>query len=526
MSLSSNEMEAEPVESTYRAKSGIWAGLHLGMAMMSTGLIIVFVTFTITNAELADQLYTQVKSWIENYLGWFFMLIMSSSFLAAIWLLFSPLGVITLGDSSKEPEFSRFAWFSMLFSAAIGIGLLFWSVAEPILHFQGNPFLEPYGIAPETNQAAQVGMRITLLHWGLHGWAVFALVGLCLAYFSYNKGLPLTMRSALYPLIGNRMYGPWGHAVDLLAVFGTVFGVATTLGLAVSQMNAGLNYLFGIEISTFNQVMIIGVVTLIATVSTVSGVERGMRIISTLNIRLSILMLLFFLFAGPTAYLMGLYVTSVGDYLIHVVPLGFWVDPDINSDWQGDWTIFYWGWWLSWAPFVGMFIARISRGRTIREFLIGVMIVPTILAFFWLCVFGGSALYMEIFGDGGVKEAVNQDLTMALYRTIELVGVDWATWAIAALATFLMVTWFVTSADSGTLVICTILSMGDKNPPRKFRVFWGAGLGLVAAALLLAGGLTALKNMSIIISLPFAMVLLIMMVSLGLELSRERTLGR
>ncbi len=335
-----------------------------------------------------------------------------------------------------------------------------------------------------------------------------------MAYFAFRKGLPLTIRSALYPILGDKIYGPTGHAVDLLGVFATIFGVATSLGLGVSQMNAGLNYLFGMEISVINQVILIAVISVAATFSAVSGVAKGIRILSELNIKLTAILFLFFLFAGPTVFLLGFYVTSVGDYLWNMIPMGFWTDPNPESQWQGWWTVFYWGWYISWAPFVGMFIARISRGRTVREFLLGVILVPCLVSFLWLSLFGGTALHMELYGDGGIVAAVNDNLTTALYVTLEALNIEWATWAMAALATLMILTWFVTSADSGTLVICTLLSMGSENPPHKFRVIWGLGVGAVAAVLLLAGGLKALQAASIAAALPFSIVMIMMIIGL------------
>ncbi|WP_206020014.1 BCCT family transporter [Pseudomaricurvus alkylphenolicus] len=498
-----------------------WPGSHPSMPIMASVLVTFFVLFTIVNGGLANELYLGIKVWIESKLGWFYILFVNIALLFCLWPLMGRVGNIRLGGKDAKPDFSRFTWFSMLFSASIGIGLMFWSIAEPIYHFQDNPFMELEGVTSNTMGAAQLGLRLTFFHWGVHGWAIFALTGLSLAYFSYNKGLPLAIRSTLYPLLGERIYGPFGNSVDLLAVFGTVFGVATSFGLGVSQMNTGFSYLFDIEISVFNQVLIIASVTTIATLSTASGVEKGMRFISEWNIKLSAVLLVFFLITGPTLFLLDLYKSSVGDYLAHVIQLGFWIDPRESPNWQGAWTIFYWGWWISWSPFVGIFIARISRGRTIREFLVGVIIVPCFLTFFWICVFGGTGIHMEIFGEGGIEDVINTDLTMALYRTIELLNVDQLTWIVSALATFLILTWFVTSADSGTLVVCTLLSMGDRHPTQRSRVFWGISIGLVAAALLLAGGLEALKSVSTIVALPFSMVLLLMAVSLAKSLKKD-----
>ena len=384
--------------------------------------------------------------------------------------------------------------------------------------YPNNPFADRALVTEMNEERAALAMRVTYFHWGFHGWAVYVMVGLCLAYFGFRKKLPLTLRSALYPVIGDRIYGPIGHAVDLLAVFGTVFGVATSLGLGVSQMATGLNFLFGVDPGTTTQVILIVIISVVATFSAVSGVGNGIRIISEWNIWLSVVLLAFFLFGGPFQWLMGFFVTAVGDYLWNVIPMGFQTfNEEGAAAWQEGWTIFYWGWWISWAPFVGMFIARISRGRTIREFMLGVMFVPTTIAFFCLCVFGGNAMYLELTADGGVGTAGiaqlirDWNLPAALYGTIErMTDMHWLNWAMAALATFLLATWFITSSDSGTLVITTMLSMGDDDPPQRFRIFWGLGEGFVAAALLLAGGLKALQTAAIAAALPVSVIMLLM----------------
>ncbi len=496
------------------AQSGLFSGINLSMGILSKAMVLVFLVFTIINVDFAGGVYQHVKNWIQTTLNWYYVSLICVFFFLCLWLVLGKLGNLRLGADDEKPEFSFFSWFAMLFGAGMGIAMLFWSIAEPIYHFQGNPFIAMAGIEPKSAEAAQVAMRISFFHWGFHGWAIYAVAGLAMAWFAFRKGLPLTIRSALYPLLGDRIYGPTGHAVDLLGVFATVFGVATSLGLGVSQMNAGLNYLFGIEISTSWQVGLILGISAAATFSAVSGVAKGIRILSELNIKLTTVLFLFFLFAGPTVYLLGFYVTSVGDYLWNMIPMGFWTDPNPESQWQGWWTVFYWGWYISWAPFVGMFIARISRGRSVREFLLGVILVPCLVSFLWLVLFGGTALHMELYGNGGIVDAVNSNLTTALYVTLEALNVEWATWAMAALATLMILTWFVTSADSGTLVICTLLSMGDSNPPRKFRVIWGLSVGAVAAVLLMAGGLKALQAASIAAALPFSVVMVLMIVGL------------
>ena len=511
-----------------RAQNGFWTGIHQGMGLASKGMIAAFVVFTALNVDLAGGLYSSVRGWIESTLNWYYITALTVTLFACFYLMFSRYGRIRLGGDDSRPEFRNFSWFAMLFSAGVGIGILFFGVAEPVFYFDNsagfgypnNPFADLAGATAMNEQRGVDAMRVTFFHWGFHAWGVYVIVGLSLAYFGYRRNLPLTFRSALYPIIGNKIYGPIGHAVDLLAIFGTVFGVATSLGLGVQQMSTGLNHLFGIDAGLTTQMILILVISIIATLSAVSGVGNGIRIISEWNIYLSIVLLAYFMFGGPFQWLMGFFVTSFGDYLWNAIPMGFQIfNSEGASAWQGGWTIFYWGWWISWAPFVGMFIARISRGRTIREFMVGVMFVPTTISFFWLCMFGGNAIYLELQamaqgGTAGIAETVMawNPVDKALYVTIDQISnIEWLRWSMAALATFLLASWFITSSDSGTLVITTMLSMGDDNPPRKFRIIWGMGEGLVAAVLLAAGGLKALQTASIAAALPVSVILLLML---------------
>jgi choline/glycine/proline betaine transport protein len=500
--------------------NGVLAGVNPVMAIGSAMLVSLFVLFTVTDPEYAGSIYTATKGFIGSNFAWYYIGLASFFLFLSIYTAFSRYGSIRLGSDDEKPEYNFFSWFSMLFGAGIGIGILFWSIAEPIYHFQSNPFIAQ-GQAL-TAEAAQVAMRISIFHWGLHGWGIFAMAGLSLAYFSYRKGMPLSVRSGLYPIFGDRIYGPIGHATDLLAVFGTVFGIATSLGLGAQQMNAGFNYLFGAEVSTINQMMIIAVVSIFATLSALSGVNKGIKILSEYNMYLTAVILIFFLVLGPTAYLLGAFVTNVGDYLVNAVSLGLWVDPDPKGQWQNWWTIFYWGWWIAWTPFVGMFIARISKGRTIKEFVLGVLLAPTILATFWITIFGNTAIFIELFGAGGVTEAVNKDITTALFATLELMELGpMLTLIGATICVVMLVTYFVTSADSATLVICTLVSVGSEHPPARFRVFWGLSIGAVAGVLLLAGGLKALQTASIIAALPYSVVLILTTWALFKSLRQE-----
>ena len=400
-------------------------------------------------------------------------------------------------------------WFAMLFSAGMGIGLLFFSVAEPIMHY-GAP---PTGKG-QTLEAARQAMGLPFFHWGLHPWAVYSVVGLSLAYFGYRKKLPLSIRSSFYPLLGERIYGPIGHAIDILAIVSTIFGVATSLGLGAMQVNAGLNHVFGLTQSTMVQVIIIALITAAATVSVVSGLHAGVRRLSELNMGLAAFLLAFLFIAGPTLFLLGAFVENIGTYLRYLPVNSFWTgafDDPGPKKWLGSWTIYYWAWWNAWAPFVGMFIARISKGRTIREFLLGVLLGPSLAGFVWLTVFGNTALYQEVYGAGGIADVVANNLPTAVFVVLERYPLGSLTGLVGTLC---VVLFFVTSSDSASLVVDTIASGGIEDPPVGQRVFWAVLEGLVAGVLLLAGGLTALQTAAITTALPFCIVIIFMCVAL------------
>ncbi len=502
------------------ASSGIHKGLNPIVTQWSQFIVFALVIFGAVWTDVAGGLFDAVKAFMVTTMKWYYLALVAGFLFFVVWLMFSRYGNIRLGKDDDRPEFGYFSWFAMLFSAGMGIGLVFWSIAEPMYHFQSNPFMAD--AMAETPRAAGIAMRLTFFHWGLHPWAIYVVVALSLAYFSYRKGLPLTIRSTLYPLIGERIYGPLGHAADILAVFGTIFGVATSLGLGVQQMATGLYVLTGWEAfvdiapdgsqspNVAAMLALIAVISAAATLSVVSGLGRGVKILSELNLWLSIAIMAFLFLFGPTVYLLNTLLQSTGDYIANVIPLSLWSDAQQDTDWQGNWTAFYWGWWIAWAPFVGMFIARISRGRTIREFTLGVLLVPTFLAFIWLVLFGGTALHIELFENGGITEAVSADITSALYVTLAKLDPGLMGKIAGAVATLLIATYFITSSDSGTLVVNTILSMGDPEPPVVHRVIWGLKEGLVAAVLLLAGGLSALQTAAITAALPFSVIMLFM----------------
>lgn len=402
----------------------------------------------------------------------------------------------------------------MLFSAGMGIGLLFFGVAEPVMHFASPPTGEG-----ETVEAAREAMSITFFHWGLHAWAIYAVIGLSLAYFGFRHNLPLTIRSALYPLIGERIYGPIGHMVDIFAVIGTMFGIATSLGFGVLQINAGLSYLFDLPDSIYLQIGLIGGITLMATASVVAGLDAGIKRLSELNLLLALLLLVFVMIAGPTLFLLQALVQNTGAYLSQLVDLTFNLYAYEPNSWIGGWTLFYWGWWISWSPFVGMFIARVSRGRTIREFVLGVLFVPVGFSFMWMTFFGGTAISMELGSLSGViTSAIAENVPLAIFTMFEHMPLSMLA---SGIVTVLVVTFFVTSSDSGSLVIDTITSGGHPMPPVWQRIFWALMEGVVAATLLLAGGLAGLQAAVIAGALPFAMVMLIICLGLFKGLKTE-----
>ena len=503
--------------------SGVFKDVNPTMAVLSQALILVFVAAGVIAPQSVGAFFSVIQKWINSNLSWYYILSIAIFISFVFFMIFSRYGSIRLGKDTDRPEFSNFSWFAMLFGAGMGIGLLFWSVSEPMYHVQDSPFLKE-GEA-NSMKGAVSAMQVTFLHWGLHGWAVYVIVGMSLAYYAYRKDLPLTIRASLYPILGDRIYGGWGHVADLLAVFGTVFGVATTLGLGAGQLQAGLHYMFGVPMDPRVKYLLIVVISAIATTSAVSGVGRGIKILSEVNMWLSIFIIIAFVIFGPTVFLLGFYLTNVGEYIVNVIPMGLWVDPDTARGWQGSWTVFYWGWWIAWAPFVGMFIARVSRGRTIREFAVGVLIVPTLITTFWMAIFGGTALYQEFMQNGGIIAAVNEDISKPLFLVIENFHLGALGWFLSLVTLILIVTYFVTSADSATLVVTTLVSMGTEEPPIAYRIFWGFGEGAVAAVLLASGGLSALQTASLAAGLPFSFIMFVMMWGLMRSLSQEPSIS-
>ncbi len=457
---------------------------------------------TLIMGETAAGIFGSIQSWISNFTGWFFVLVMNVVLVFCFSMIFTKFGSLRIGGPEARPEFSTFGWFAMLFSAGMGIGILFYGVAEPMFHFVGNPFTEP-GSA----ESAQKAMDLTFLHWGFHPWGIYALVGLGLAFFGFSEGLPLSIRNVFYPLLGDKIYGGLGNLIDILATVSCLYGVATSLGLGVQQVNAGLSHLFGLPQNAFIQVLLIAGITAIATWSVVRGLDSGIKLLSEVNMGFAAALMLFVFLLGPTLFILNGLFENVGSYLQNLGALSTWNETYTDGTWQNGWTIFYWGWWIAWSPFVGMFIARVSYGRKIREYLLGVLLVPVAVTFIWMTVFGNSAIYIELLGNGGLAKAVQENIPVSLFVFLENFPLSMLT---SILAIIVVITFFVTSSDSGSMVIDIITAGGNPDPPRPQRLFWAITEGLVAAVLLMGGGLVALQTAAIATGLPFAVVVLMM----------------
>lgn len=472
----------------------------------STFIIIASIVLTLVFQEQAESYFDTIQTFVANKAGWFFILSVNVYLIFMIYLAFSRFGNLRIGGPKAKPEFKTISWFAMLFSAGMGIGLLFWSISEPVFHFNTPPMAE--GGTPE---AARQAMNFTFLHWGFHAWAIYALVGLALAYFAYSRGLPLTIRSVFYPFLGDRIYGRIGNIIDIFAVLATLFGLATSLGLGVKQIAAGLEHVFAIDKGITTQVILIAGITLIATISVVLGVDKGVKVLSEWNMRIAVLLLLLVLVLGPTIFIFKSFVQNTGNYFYSFLQTATWTESYTGKDWQNSWTVFYWGWWIAWSPFVGMFIARISKGRTIQEFILGVLIVPSLVTFFWISAFGSSAIQEALLGNNAIVDAVNEDVAIALFVFLEEYPIAIVLNLVAVL---LIAGFFVTSSDSGSLVIDSLTSGGKIDAPVGQRIFWALTEGTVAAVLLVGGGLQALQTASIVTGLPFAFILLFMCYSL------------
>jgi choline/glycine/proline betaine transport protein len=467
-------------------------------SVITVALLVVVATVM---PEATGAVFATLQSAITEYASWYYVLVVAIILISVLFFGFSRLGDIKLGPDHSTPDYSRSSWFAMLFSAGMGIGLMFFGVAEPVMHFLAPPTGDP-----ATVEAAKEAIRLTFFHWGLHGWAIYAIVALVLAYFAYRHNLPLTLRSALYPIIGDKIYGPIGSIVDTFAIVATICGVATSLGFGALQINSGLNYLTGLSISTGVQIVIVIVTMLLATLSLVMGLDAGIKRLSELNMGLAVILLVGVLVAGPTVLLLQMLMQNIGGYLSDLVTKTFNLYAYNPTDWLGGWTIFYWGWWLSWSPFVGLFIARISRGRTIREFVLGAMFVPCGFTLLWMSIFGNSGIELILHqGQTLFGAAVQENQAVALFKFLEyLPGAK----VISGLAIVMVVVFFVTSADSGAMVLNMLSAHGRDDTPRLQRVLWTGIITVMTIALLLSGGLGALQTAAIASALPFSVALL------------------
>jgi len=486
--------------------------IHNPVFAISGLTIVAFVFITLAFQESAGAAFGDLRNWLTGTFDWFFLTAANIFVLLCLFLIVSPYGKVRIGGKDATPDYSYSGWFAMLFAAGMGIGLMFYGVSEPISHYSssvadnaGTPesWAPLGGAAGNTAEAADLGMAATIFHWGLHPWAIYAIVALALALFAYNKGLPLTMRSVFYPIFGERVWGWTGHVIDILAVFATLFGLATSLGFGAEQANAGLNHIFGIPVSDVSKVVLIAAITGVALISVVAGLDAGVKRLSEINMVLAALLLIFVLLVGPTVAIFTGFFHNLYEYARYLPELS---NPFGRTDdnFRQGWTSFYWAWWISWSPFVGMFIARVSRGRSVREFLVCVLIIPSLVSVFWMTVFGGTAISQLV--NDGYQMVVDAPLELKLFAMLEALPLQQIT---SFIAIVLVIVFFVTSSDSGSLVIDTITAGGKVDAPVSQRIFWATFEGLVAIALLLGGGLAALQAMAVSTGFPFTIVLLL-----------------
>ncbi|MFO7808679.1 BCCT family transporter [Guyparkeria sp.] len=497
------------------APMGVNIDIHGAVFVFSSLIVLAFVILTLALPDQTTAWFDGAKNWINANMSWFLIGAANIFVILCLALIVSPLGRVRIGGAKAAPDFSYLAWFSMLFAAGMGVGLMFYGVSEPMSHYGtslggisvgedgARTDWAPLGGAEgDQNAAMSLGMASTIFHWGLHPWAIYAIVALSLAIFSYNKGLPLTVRSMFYPLLGERIWGWPGHIIDILAVFATLFGLATSLGIGAQQASAGLSHLFGVPEGNTTLVLLIAAITAVAIVSIVAGVDKGVKRLSEINMVLAFVLLMFVVFVGPTLLIATGFVKNLGAY---ITELPFLSNPFGREDanFSQGWTTFYWAWWISWSPFVGMFIARVSRGRSVREFLVAVLLVPSTVSVFWMTAFGTTAINQLQNGFEGAKDA---DLPVKLFEVLGQMPMAEIT---SFIAIFLVIVFFITSSDSGSLVIDTITAGGKIDAPKPQRVFWGMIEGAIAIALLVGGGLAALQSAAVAAGLPFTVVLLV-----------------
>ncbi|MFP4586740.1 MAG: BCCT family transporter [Desulfohalobiaceae bacterium] len=482
--------------------------------LVSLGIVLALVGLGLFRPEELDAFSSYLHQRIIEHFGWGYLVAAFLFVVFSLCMAFSKYGRIKLGQDHEKPQYSYFGWFSMLFAAGMGIGLIFWGVAEPLSHYL-NP---PEYIADHSDRAAGFAMQYSFFHWGLQPWAIYIVMSLSIAYFSFRRGMPPLISSCFYPLLGDRIYGPLGYAIDILAVFATIFGIATSLGLGAMQITSGLGEVFGFQSSLGTTFIIIAVVTVLFMISSMTGLDKGIQILSKVNILLAILLLLFMLLAGPTTYILNVFTNTFADYFSSLFNMSLATNPFRGYEWTQSWTLFYWAWWIAWSPFVGLFVASISRGRTIKEFILGALLAPTLLTFFWFSVFGGAAFFLELNQEAGLAQIVSEDIAVGLFKLYDYYPLS----ALLSLITVLLLgVFFVTSADSATFVLSMMTSGGRLFPPASKKIVWGLTVSSTAAILLYSGGLEALQRMSIAAALPFTLIMLFLCRSLHKGLAYE-----
>ncbi|WP_029893236.1 glycine betaine uptake BCCT transporter [Desulfohalovibrio reitneri] len=486
--------------------------------VISLVIVLALSVFGVMDPVRLDSLSSWLHESIIKNFGWGYLTSAFIFLVLSLYIAFSKYGNIKLGGDHERPYYSYFGWFSMLFAAGMGIGMIFWGVAEPMSHYL-NP---PEHIAQSSGDAAEFAMRYSFFHWGLHPWAIYIIMSLCIAYFSFRRGMPPLISSCFYPLIGDRIYGPIGRGIDILAVFATVFGIVTSLGLGAMQITSGLGMVFDFE-STYPVILtVIAVVTVLFMISSMTGLDKGIQILSKANILLALLLLLFMFVVGPSTMMLDIFTNTIADYLTSLMDMSLSTNPFQGHEWTQSWTLFYWAWWISWSPFVGMFVASISRGRTIREFILASLLVPPLLTFVWFSVFGGAAFHLELNGINGIAATVAEDIStglFSLYANYPLGQV------LSLITVVLLGVFFVTSADSATFVLAMMTSHGNATPPAHKKIIWGVTVSGTAAILLNSGGLEALQRMAIAAALPFTFIMLLLCKSLLKGLKYEFKTG-
>ncbi|MEG1709132.1 MAG: BCCT family transporter [Acinetobacter sp.] len=526
-----------------RTTSGVLSGLNPTVSIGAKLLLFIFISFCIFQEKQAGEYFGLIANVLLQNAKWFLLLLATFILGFLIYLCMSRFGHIRLGKDNDKPEYSNIAWISMLFSCGMGIGLMFWSVAEPISHYASNPFTQ--GLSDES---ARMAMQLTFFHWGLHPWALFSLAAVALGYFAYRKDLPFAMRSILYPLIGDKIYGPIGNTVDILTIVITAFGISQSLSMGILELNVGLNHSFGIAVDVKIQLVMVFILCALATISLMSTISKGFKIIAEGNMIISYLLVFIIIFIGSTRYIFNTFFEGIGDYLQHIVGMSLWSDAQKDTGWQNWWTAYYWPWWMTWAPFVGLFIARISKGRTIREVILGSLAAPTLLTFIWIAAFGGAALNIEkanhqptaqeIVVNGAqattapiekttahqmsIAEATKQDPARAVFVFFDHLTPSHNTQVfLSALLCLLLAIHVITLVNSGTLVLCFLDSNGDPNPSIKIRLIWSIIIPLIGGGLLLAGGLQAIKTACVIAGFPISILLCLMCISLIKSLRQD-----